>query len=152
MRGVAGASMPRRHADNDMLEVCNGGQTYAEYAAQFSTWAVRACVRACVGHGVCARVCVRARVCVCVCVCARVCVCVCVRARVRAYRQILASPLILGNDIRSMTPECAHNHTRACPRALAYVTCRCLAIVANAEVIAVNQDALGIRAKLVLQW
>ena len=29
---------------------------------------------------------------------------------------------------------------------------RCLAIVANTEVIAVNQDALGIRGKLVLQW
>ena len=46
---------------------------------------------------------------------------------------ILASPLILGNDIRNMTPEC-------------------LAIVANTEVIAVNQDALGLRGKLVLQW
>jgi hypothetical protein len=29
---------------------------------------------------------------------------------------------------------------------------RCLAIIANTEVIAVNQDALGIRGKLVLQW
>ena len=68
-----------------MLEVCHGSQTYTEYAAQFSTWA------------------------------------------------ILASPLILGNDIRSMSPEC-------------------LAIVANKEVIAVNQDPLGLRGKLVLQW
>jgi hypothetical protein len=71
--------------DNDMLEVCHGAQSYPEYAAQFSTWA------------------------------------------------ILASPLILGNDIRAMTPEC-------------------LAIVANTEVIAVNQDSLGLRGKLVSQW
>ena len=78
-------SAPGAFNDNDMLEVCHGQQTYAEYAAQFSTWA------------------------------------------------ILASPLILGNDIRNMTPEC-------------------LAIVANREVIAVNQDALGLRGKLVLQW
>jgi len=26
--------------DNDMLEVCNGGQSTAEYRAQFSTWAI----------------------------------------------------------------------------------------------------------------
>ena len=71
--------------DNDMLEVCHGSQSYAEYAAQFSTWS------------------------------------------------ILASPLILGNDIRSISPEC-------------------LAIITNREVIAVNQDVLGLRGKLVLQW
>jgi hypothetical protein len=28
--------------DNDMLEVCNGGQTSAEYRSQFSTWAILA--------------------------------------------------------------------------------------------------------------
>jgi hypothetical protein len=78
-------TQPGSWNDNDMLEVCHGAQTYPEYAAQFSTWA------------------------------------------------ILASPLILGNDIRSMTPEC-------------------LAIVANAEVIEVNQDPLGVRGKLVTQW
>ena len=71
--------------DNDMLEVCHGGQTYSEYAAQFSTWA------------------------------------------------ILASPLILGNDIRSISAEC-------------------MAIIGNREVIAVNQDPLVVRGKLVLQW
>jgi hypothetical protein len=41
--------------------------------------------------------------------------------------------LILGNDIRAMSAEC-------------------LAIVANAEVIQVNQDPLGLRGKLVSQW
>jgi hypothetical protein len=45
----------------------------------------------------------------------------------------LASPLILGNDVRTLTPECA-------------------AIVLNAEVIALNQDPLVVRARLVYQW
>lgn len=71
--------------DNDMLYVCHGGQTMAEYTSQFSTWS------------------------------------------------ILASPLILGNDIRTMTPEC-------------------LAIITNKEVVAVNQDLLGVRGRLALQW
>jgi len=71
--------------DNDMLEVCNGGQTAAEYRSQFSTWA------------------------------------------------ILASNLILGHDLVSQSPDC-------------------LAIIANKDVIAINQDPLVVRAKLVLQW
>ena len=78
-------TVPGAVNDNDMLEVCNGGQTDAEYRSQFSTWAV------------------------------------------------LASPMILGNDVRNMTAAC-------------------LAIVANREVIALAQDALVIRGKLVLQW
>lgn len=77
--------MPGAVSDADMLEVCNGGQSQAEYRSQFSLWAA------------------------------------------------LASPLILGNDVRSLTPECA-------------------AIVLNAEVIALNQDPLVVRAKLVYQW
>lgn len=76
---------PGFSSDNDMLEVCNGGQTAAEYRSQFSTWA------------------------------------------------ILASNLILGHDVRSQSADC-------------------LAIIANKEVIAINQDALALRAKLVLQW
>lgn len=71
--------------DNDMLEICNGGQTAAEYRAQFSTWA------------------------------------------------ILASNLILGHDIINQSPAC-------------------LEIIANKDVIAVNQDPLVVRGKLVLQW
>lgn len=79
-------SMPGSFNDNDMLEVCHGtAQTYEEYSAQFSTWA------------------------------------------------ILASPLILGNDIRSMTDDCK-------------------SIILNKEVIAVNQDPLGIRGRLAIQW
>eukprot|EP00929_Paragymnodinium_shiwhaense_P060756 TRINITY_DN30326_c0_g1_i2.p1 TRINITY_DN30326_c0_g1~~TRINITY_DN30326_c0_g1_i2.p1 ORF type:complete len:634 (-),score=99.44 TRINITY_DN30326_c0_g1_i2:327-2171(-) len=31
---------PGAFNDNDMLQVCNGGQTKAEYRAQFSTWAI----------------------------------------------------------------------------------------------------------------
>ena len=76
---------PGAFNDPDMLEVCNGGQTDAEYRSQFSTWAV------------------------------------------------LAAPLILGNDPRAMTAAC-------------------LAIVANAEVIALAQDPLVVRARLALQW
>ena len=71
--------------DNDMLEVCNGGQSASEYRAQFSTWA------------------------------------------------ILASNLILGHDIRNQSPDC-------------------LAIIANKDVILVNQDPLAVRGTLVLQW
>ena len=78
-------TMPGFSNDNDMLEVCNGGQTSAEYRSQFSTWAV------------------------------------------------LASNLILGHDVRQQSPDC-------------------LAIIANKDVIAINQDALALRAKLVLQW
>ena len=78
-------TMPGFSNDNDMLEVCNGGQTSAEYRSQFSTWA------------------------------------------------ILASNLILGHDVRNQSPDC-------------------LAIIANKDVIAVNQDALAVRGKLVLQW
>eukprot|EP00039_Didymoeca_costata_P015960 m.278632 g.278632 ORF g.278632 m.278632 type:complete len:599 (+) comp16316_c1_seq7:78-1874(+) len=71
--------------DNDMLEVCNGGQTTAEYRSQFSTWA------------------------------------------------ILSSPLILGNDLTSMDEDCK-------------------SIVLNKEVIAINQDPLVSRGKLVYQF
>lgn len=78
-------TVPGAFSDNDMLEVCNGGQTVAEYRSQFSTWS------------------------------------------------ILASPLILGNDPRNMDADC-------------------LAIITNADVIAVNQDPLVVRGKLVLQW
>lgn len=46
---------------------------------------------------------------------------------------ILASPLILGNDVRNISADCA-------------------AIILNKEVIAVNQDTLGARGRLVLQW
>ncbi len=46
---------------------------------------------------------------------------------------ILASPLILGNDIRNMSAEC-------------------LDIILNTEVIAVNQDPAGVRGALVYQW
>lgn len=45
----------------------------------------------------------------------------------------LASPLILGNDVRTLTPACA-------------------SIILNQEVIGINQDALGVRGALVLQW
>ena len=68
-----------------MLTVCNGGQSLAEYRAQFSTWA------------------------------------------------ILTSPLILGNDVRNLSVECA-------------------AIVLNKDVLAVNQDANVVRGSLVHQW
>lgn len=78
-------TVPGAFNDNDMLEVCNGGQTTSEYRAQFSLWA------------------------------------------------ILASPLILGNDPRNMDQDC-------------------LDIITNADVIAVNQDPLVKRAKLVYQW
>ena len=78
-------TVPGAFNDNDMLEVCNGGQSVSEYRAQFSTWA------------------------------------------------ILASPLILGNDPRSMTADC-------------------LAIIANTEVIAIDQDPLVVRGSLVQQW
>jgi hypothetical protein len=46
---------------------------------------------------------------------------------------ILASPLILGNDVRNLSADCA-------------------ALILNKEVIAVNQDTLGLRGRLVLQW
>ena len=46
---------------------------------------------------------------------------------------ILASPLILGNDPRNMSQNC-------------------LDIIGNTEVIALNQDPLVSRAKLVHQW
>merc|ERR1712159_46632 len=46
---------------------------------------------------------------------------------------ILASPLILGNDPRNMTSEC-------------------LEIIGNKEVIAISQDPLVARGKLVYQW
>eukprot|EP01012_Entosiphon_sulcatum_P006401 TRINITY_DN13011_c0_g1_i1.p1 TRINITY_DN13011_c0_g1~~TRINITY_DN13011_c0_g1_i1.p1 ORF type:complete len:424 (+),score=61.20 TRINITY_DN13011_c0_g1_i1:49-1320(+) len=70
--------------DNDMLEVCNGMQTYVEYRSQFATWC------------------------------------------------ILASPLILGNDVRTLSPQCKE-------------------IVLNGEAIAVNQDPLGIRGRVAYQ-
>ena len=31
---------PGAFSDNDMLEVCNGGQTDSEYRAQYATWAI----------------------------------------------------------------------------------------------------------------
>ena len=46
---------------------------------------------------------------------------------------ILASQLMLGNDVRNVSTEC-------------------LSILGNKEVIAVNQDALGLRGRLALQW
>ncbi len=47
----------------------------------------------------------------------------------------------------------ARAHTRTHAHMLSHtLSHRCLAIIANTEVIAVNQDALGIRGKLVLQW
>ena len=73
------------YSDMDMLEVCNGGQTAAEYRAAFSVWA------------------------------------------------ILTSPMILGSDLRTITPDCA-------------------AIILNKEVLAVSQDANVMRAPLVYQW
>lgn len=78
-------TVPGAFNDNDMLEVCNGGQSTGEYRAQFSAWA------------------------------------------------ILASPLILGNDVRAINEDC-------------------LAIITNKEVIAVNQDPLVKRGRLVYQW
>eukprot|EP01052_Picozoa_sp_SAG31_P012272 SAG31_NODE_714_length_12645_cov_15.347760_5_plen_581_part_00 len=46
---------------------------------------------------------------------------------------ILTSPLILGNDVRPLSPDCAE-------------------IIGNREVIAVNQDTSVMRAPLVYQW
>ena len=46
---------------------------------------------------------------------------------------ILASPLILGNDVRNLSAAC-------------------IDIILNTEVIAVNQDIIGMRGRLVLQW
>ncbi len=51
----------------------------------------------------------------------------------RARWSILGSPLILGNDLTAMDKDC-------------------LDIVLNAEVIALNQDPLVSRGKLVFQW
>jgi len=45
---------------------------------------------------------------------------------------ILTSPLILGNDVRHIPPEC-------------------FALISNKEVIAVNQDELGVQGRLVFQ-
>ena len=46
---------------------------------------------------------------------------------------ILASQLVLGNDLRNVSAEC-------------------LRIVGNKEALAVNQDPLGLRGRLALQW
>lgn len=46
---------------------------------------------------------------------------------------ILTSPLILGNDVRQLTPECS-------------------AIILNPEIIAINQDDNVVRGRLVYQW
>ena len=46
---------------------------------------------------------------------------------------IQTSPLILGNDLTSMTPEC-------------------MDVVGNSEILALNQDPRVLRAKLVYQW
>lgn len=73
------------YSDMDIFQICNGGQTTAEYRSQFSSFA------------------------------------------------ILTSPMILGNDVRSLTSECA-------------------GILMNTEVIAVNQDSNVVRGKLVYQW
>ncbi|XP_020108303.1 alpha-galactosidase 3 [Ananas comosus] len=69
--------------DPDMLEVGNGGMTYAEYRSHFSIWA------------------------------------------------LMKAPLLIGCDVRNMTAET-------------------LEILSNKEVIAVNQDPLGVQGRKVL--
>lgn len=88
-----------------MLEIGNGGQTDDEYRAFFSMWcAVTLCKRniVCSCKPVYFDMSIYAPQCGCVCLLIGVFLCLLFG---HADRSMLASPLVLGNDVRAMTAE-----------------------------------------------